>query len=256
MKSAIYWGSVCAATVLFAASVSAEMITPDAVYASSWFNSPETVPGNLINGSQFNDTGNPLTSTINVGNFGLWHAGDVPGSILPAPGNPPVVADQWVAFEFDTPQLLSKAYIWQSAQHGVAALLGRGVKDLNILYSTDGAVSFSNALTTSSTTLNIGSSHTTGNVEPVQVVEFSGPIAGITHIAFDIISAHSGATNEYVGLSEVRFEAVPEPTSLALLGLGGLMMIKRRRRDLVNPPTSGAAPRKGRVAIASGCRLF
>ena len=37
--------------------------------------------------------------------------------------------------------------------------------------------------------------------------------------------------SDYVGLSEIRFSsAVPEPTTTALLGLGGLALILRRRK--------------------------
>lgn len=35
--------------------------------------------------------------------------------------------------------------------------------------------------------------------------------------------------NTFVGLTEVEFNAVPEPGSLALLGLGGLALLRRRR---------------------------
>jgi hypothetical protein len=38
------------------------------------------------------------------------------------------------------------------------------------------------------------------------------------------------STSEEGALSEVRFEIVPEPTTLALVGLGGLAMFLRRRR--------------------------
>ena len=50
-------------------------------------------------------------------------------------------------------------------------------------------------------------------------------------IRFDITSNHSGGTTDQTGLSEVRFAEVPEPSSLALLGLGGLLIASRRRRS-------------------------
>lgn len=50
------------------------------------------------------------------------------------------------------------------------------------------------------------------------------------YIKFDIDSNH-GDTSQFYGLSEVQFTGtlVPEPGSLALLGLAGLMTIRRRR---------------------------
>lgn len=55
--------------------------------------------------------------------------------------------------------------------------------------------------------------------------------SGISHVRFHIDSNH-GDVN-VVGLSEVKFNgtaAVPEPSSSALLGLGGLALMLRRRK--------------------------
>ena len=50
-------------------------------------------------------------------------------------------------------------------------------------------------------------------------------------LKIDITSSHGG-DNGFAGLSEIRFdgEAVPEPATTALLGLGGLALILRRRK--------------------------
>lgn len=42
----------------------------------------------------------------------------------------------------------------------------------------------------------------------------------------------TGDTNQYLGISEIRFEGtlVPEPSSVLLLGIGGVFMLMRRQR--------------------------
>ena len=52
---------------------------------------------------------------------------------------------------------------------------------------------------------------------------------GVTHIQLGNFTNLEGTT--YVGFGEIRFsEAVPEPSTTALLGLGGLALILRRRK--------------------------
>lgn len=48
------------------------------------------------------------------------------------------------------------------------------------------------------------------------------------YIRFNVIDNHG--TEGYTGISEIRFNAVPEPTALGLLALGGLGLLARRRR--------------------------
>ena len=47
------------------------------------------------------------------------------------------------------------------------------------------------------------------------------------YVKFDILS--NQGDNSRVGLGQVRFLAIPEPASVALIGLGGIMLLTRRR---------------------------
>ena len=51
---------------------------------------------------------------------------------------------------------------------------------------------------------------------------------GVTHIQLTNLTTF-GSTN-YIGISELRFGAIPEPSSAALLGLGALGLVFRRKR--------------------------
>ena len=60
-----------------------------------------------------------------------------------------------------------------------------------------------------------------------QQISFGGNYTGVTSVVFDDITRiGSGQT----GWQEIAFTAAPEPSSTALLGLGGLALMLRRRR--------------------------
>ncbi len=53
---------------------------------------------------------------------------------------------------------------------------------------------------------------------------------GTTHINFDVYTDDFGTSVPYTGdVSGFRFDVVPAPASVALLGLGGLVAVRRRR---------------------------
>ena len=54
--------------------------------------------------------------------------------------------------------------------------------------------------------------------------------ASARHVAIGIQTGYYATGMVYGGLSEVEFVVVPEPASLALLGLGGLALLRRRRQ--------------------------
>lgn len=105
----------------------------------------------------------------------------------------------------------------------------RGFESVTISFSTDG-IDFT-TLATEALTFAKGPQ---GSAPiPAQVVDFSATYAGVTHLRFNDIVTFAGppaSGNDLRNIAEMRFIAIPEPSSAALLGLGVLGLFARRRR--------------------------
>jgi hypothetical protein len=106
----------------------------------------------------------------------------------------------------------------------------RGVRTFDIAFSTNGGVSYSAAVTADSLGLAdfiIGTS-SGGDISSAQTRDITTQ-TGVTNIRLTNISNFGDSAR--IALPEIRFgNSVPEPTSSALLGLGGLGLLIRRRR--------------------------
>ncbi len=102
------------------------------------------------------------------------------------------------------------------------------ITDFDIEYQTVGSSTWTTIVNGGSVDVEDTSGSTTVNWGVVNVVDNSGAAlaTGVASIRITINSAE----NNWVTANEVDIIAIPEPSSLLLLGLGGLCMLGHRRR--------------------------
>jgi hypothetical protein len=110
--------------------------------------------------------------------------------------------------------LLTDMHIWQYGHPFV-----NYSKDIKVQFSTTGTGGVFGGDV--DITLAIGAA-------TVSAQTFAIPSITANAVKFTITSS-SGGNGNYVGLSEVKFSAIPEPGSALLGGLGLLMLLRRRR---------------------------
>ena len=217
--------SVCAiaslmvASLLTATSALAVVITPVAATASS--EGADQSPTNLINMSGMVPSGGPGElddlHTNTPGAQTMWHVAG-PGIFDPPPPFP-----HFVEFDLGGLFFLDAAHIWQMNQETLAPDRGTNRFEISVSPAAAGPFNLVGGF-------NLAAAGCAGD-GPAQVI---GGLGGVLaqRVRFDILSAHSGLNEEFVGLSEVRFEGrvIPEPAGALLLLLGVAAAAMRRVR--------------------------
>jgi hypothetical protein len=214
------------------------VFAPVSVVATSEWNGdpPHAKKENLIDGSGLSGAG-PVESQTHDDQSqatSMWHAGQQDAGLGGPTGAPPVVFAQAVIFDLGYWEDLGGAYIWN---HNQADLTARGVDQFEVLVSSE--TDPLTATFTSVGTFNLDEAMG-GATEPPQFVPFSA--TAVRLVRFYIYSAHSGLTNDWVGLSEVRF--LPEPSAPLQLAIGAgtlLLLARWRRRPSHRPRVLGSS---------------
>jgi len=209
--------SACLLTMTLA-SYGSSIVTP-----TSWTNDGGTIDYNFD--STLDNSG--LSSPLNTGDA-------VPG-VLPthaSPGAPEAFqnvagrftsknATTTLTFDLGSAQTLDSLILWNGAEVWQGTYYNnRGLDSFTMSFSTDG-VTFSDAM----------------SVDPMIAADgatFDAQVFAIGDISAQYVRfsdlVNGNANDAHTAISEVRFTNVPEPSSAAILGLGGLALILRRRK--------------------------
>jgi len=186
----------------------------------------------LVNGGAFQANGQPGSKVPFAGaaytTDGWRHTTD-PGSLtwitadIAAKTSPSGINCQaWVQFSFDTVYSINNISVWNSGMANGAAP-GRSWKDAVISWSTDGSVWSSMNYTFNQY----------ADYDAIGGGNFFAPSDPSVAFAHDAKYVVFSGLNTYGGteymMSEVRFNLVPEPSTFALLGLGALGLLLRRK---------------------------
>jgi hypothetical protein len=191
------------AGVIIAPASAQELITPTGAIASSQYSGSYDA-GNLIDDSALSGTA-PHT-------IGDTHTAALVDTAWLSSG---ATLPQTVTFDLGSSYLLTDMHIWQYA-NGTANYS----KDIKVQFSTTGT----GGAFGSDVDITLANGANT-----VSAQTFAIPSITANAVKFTITS-RAGGPGQYVGLSEVKFSAIPEPGS-ALLGALGLLMLLRRRRN-------------------------
>ena len=127
----------------------------------------------------------------------------------------------WAEFMFNSEVTMGTFYMWNHQSNGVASNPDYDVTLFNLrLYDAADNEIFS--------MLNVSAQE---DLTTAQIFAFD-PVTGVRKARFEILANARPNNDSWTGVAEVRFdtEAVPEPATMAVLGLGAATLLRRRRK--------------------------
>ena len=208
--------TLAASALLIAVGTSADaaVITPTSATSTSTIGGVRTIDktidaSDLSAGGLSGDILSETHTNNDSNSGGYWLSTNTGGN----------VAGEVLTFTLEEATDISGIHMWGYERIGSTS---RTMKTFDLSFSTDGGANYTTTIAKAS----LGNFAAPNDPIGVQTKTFA-TVSGVTTIKISNIENFGDAN--YVGLSEIRFEVVPEPGSLALLGLGGLLIARRRR---------------------------
>ena len=140
-------------------------------------------------------------------------------------------ADPWVAYGFDAQVTIEELVVWNFND---VSQLSAGIEEFRILYTTDTVLPLASRtwIDAGTGTMNRGTG--SNYYLPNTTIDIATQLPGLdgvelTGVMLEVLSSYGSSQ---VGLSEIHFEGevVPEPATMGLLAVGGIAMLRSRRR--------------------------
>jgi hypothetical protein len=133
-----------------------------------------------------------------------------------------------ITLDFTEAVDLSKFYLWNHSNNNNNTSQNNGVRDFTLTFF-DGASGGGSQIGSVFTGVAAAAPSTANTNYAAQAFDFGSTYADVRSIRFLITSKQTLATDGFVAVREIGFEAIPEPSSALLGGLGLLALLRRRR---------------------------